>query len=105
LRFEQALQATLMLRGQQSDHGAGLAVVRVTAEGVRNAAHEARIDVAQHEAQLGGRLQLRVRDACVVERPLDQLSDEIGRERGEGRALCARQHHDDALAMREAIVE
>lgn len=94
-----------MLRGQERDHGARLAVVGVAGEHVGDGAKEARVGVAEHETELGRRLELRIGSARVVERPLDEALDEAWRKGREGRALGACEQHDHGLSVGEAVVE
>ena len=94
-----------MLSGDQRDHRASLGFVGVLAQRVGQGGNEARIGVTQHEQKLGRALQGRVRDARVVERPLDELVDEIMLERSERRALGAREHDHDRRSVLQAVVE
>lgn len=94
-----------MLSGEQRDHRAGVVVLGIEAQRLGDSAHEARVGMTQHEAQLGRRLELGVGKPRIIERPVDELFYEIGRERRERRSFRARQHHDHALAVREAVVE
>ena len=94
-----------MLGRQQGDHGASAELVREFLQCIGDARHEAFVGVAEREAELGRGLELGVGEARVVERPLQQLYDEIAPERGKGRALRASQHDDHGGAVAQAVVE
>jgi len=94
-----------MLGGELVDDRASTRFVRELAQCLGHSGNEARIGVAQDEAQLGRGPELGVGDARVVERPLHQFFDEVVAERGERRAFGPRQHHHHRRAVLQTIVE
>jgi hypothetical protein len=74
-------------------------------ERLGQAAQKAAVGLPQHEAQVGRYRQRRVGLARVVQRPIDQLAHELGRETRVGRTLRAGQQHHHRRSLLEAIVE
>jgi hypothetical protein len=95
----------LVLAGQKRDHRANARFGREFLQGFGHTRHEAFVSVVERKAELGRRLELGVGNACVVERPLHQLFDELAPERGKRGALGASQNNDHGGAMAQAIVE
>lgn len=94
-----------MLGGQKADDGAGARFVRKLPERGADRSQKARVGALHHEPQLGRSLQVGVRYARVIQRPIDHFFDEAVSERGERRALGAGQDDDDGGAVRQAVVE